>query len=110
MRVCAHISMHTSTVACATWEIETNVTAHHWLQLIPLISPNDWSPVLACQDRHVRVITGNEVFYEAPTPAAPTALRYIPESHDPNNRFPNAKEVLYGTDTGETVLWPRLKE
>lgn len=33
-------------------------------QVIPLMSNADWSPVLACQDRHVRVITGSEVFYE----------------------------------------------
>jgi len=37
------------------------------------------------------------------TPAVPVSLQYVVDSHDPHNRFPDAKEVLYGTDTGEGV-------
>lgn len=72
-------------------------------EVMPLISPQDYCPVLACQDRHVRVLMGAEVLYEAPTPAAPTSLKYNFESHDPSHRFPNAKELLYGTDAGTMV-------
>ncbi|PNH08710.1 Bardet-Biedl syndrome 7 protein [Tetrabaena socialis] len=69
-------------------------------EVVPLAGPNDLWPVLACQDRYVRVLRGSEVCYEAPTPAAPVSLQYVLDSHDPQNRFPNAKEVLYGTDNG----------
>lgn len=70
-------------------------------QVVPLLTAQDYWPVLACQDRYVRVLKGSDVCYEAPTQAAPVSLKYVLESHDPQNRFPNAKEVLYGTDTGE---------
>lgn len=70
-------------------------------QVVPLANPAELWPVLACQDRYVRVLRGSEPVYEAPTPAAPVSLQYVVDSHDPQHRFPNAKEVLYGTDTGE---------
>ncbi|GLC59925.1 hypothetical protein PLESTB_001554700 [Pleodorina starrii] len=72
-------------------------------EVVPLSGPVELWPVLACQDRYVRVLRGSEVTYEAPTPAAPVSLQYVLASHDPQNRFPNAKEVLYGTDTGTLV-------
>mmetsp|Transcript_18765 Transcript_18765/g.40356 ORF Transcript_18765/g.40356 Transcript_18765/m.40356 type:complete len:735 (+) Transcript_18765:308-2512(+) len=72
-------------------------------EVLPLISAQDYCPALACQDRHIRLLSGNEVFYEAPTPAAPISLVYNPESHDPSHRFPHAKELLYGTETGTLV-------
>jgi Bardet-Biedl syndrome 7 protein len=40
---------------------------------------------------------------QASTPAAPVSLHYVIDSHDPHNRYPNAKEVLYGTDIGENL-------
>eukprot|EP00983_Pelagomonas_calceolata_P132058 1161833-Pelagomonas_calceolata.AAC.17 len=50
---------------------------------------------------------------QASTPAAPVSLHYVIDSHDPHNRYPNAKELLYGTDVGEKwfgalldVDWP----
>ncbi len=70
------------------------------VQVVPLHNPSEMWPVLACQDRYVRVLKGNEVCYEAPTPAAPVSLQYVVDSHDPQHRFPSAKEVLYGTDNG----------
>jgi hypothetical protein len=69
-------------------------------QVVPLVSPHDLWPVLACQDRYVRVLRGSVPCYEAPTSAAPTTLKYVLESHDPQQRFPHAKEVLYGTEAG----------
>ncbi|GIL85198.1 hypothetical protein Vretimale_10813 [Volvox reticuliferus] len=72
-------------------------------EVVPLFSPMELWPVLACQDRYVRVLRGSEVTYEAPTPSAPVSLKYVLASHDPQHRFPNAKEVLYGTDTGTLV-------
>jgi len=72
-------------------------------EVVPLISKDDWSPVLACQDRHIRVLSGTDVFFEAATPAAPISIKYIPESHDPHHRAPNAREVLYGTEVGTLV-------
>ena len=50
----------------------------------------------------MRALRGSDVVYEAPTAAAPVRLKYVPASHDPQNRFPNAEEVLYGTDVGES--------
>ncbi|KAG2424531.1 hypothetical protein HXX76_014412 [Chlamydomonas incerta] len=72
-------------------------------EVVPLASAAELWPVLACQDRYVRVLRGSEPVYEAPTPAAPVSLQYVVDSHDPQHRFPNAKEVLYGTDTGTLV-------
>ncbi|KXZ55148.1 hypothetical protein GPECTOR_3g298 [Gonium pectorale] len=72
-------------------------------EVVPLAGPTELWPVLACQDRYVRLLRGSEVCYEAPTPAAPVSLQYVVESHDPQHRFPDAKEVLYGTDTGSLV-------
>lgn len=60
-----------------------------------------YTPVLACQDRLVRVLNGSEVSKEIVVESgAPTCLRYILESHDPLNRYPGAKEILYGTENG----------
>lgn len=72
-------------------------------EVVPLVSPQDLWPVLACQDRYVRVLRGSEPCYEAPTSAAPTTLKYVLESHDPQQRFPHAKEVLYGTEAGTMI-------
>lgn len=37
---------------------------------------------------------------DIPTVAAPTSVLYSAESHDPRQRFPSSKELLYSTDTG----------
>ncbi|GFH06074.1 Bardet-Biedl syndrome 7 protein, partial [Haematococcus lacustris] len=63
-------------------------------ELVPLISKDDWSPVLACQDHQIRVMTGPNVFYQVATAGAPVSVRYVTESHDPGHRFPNARELL----------------
>ncbi|KAL6757581.1 bardet-biedl syndrome 7 protein [Haematococcus lacustris] len=72
-------------------------------EVVPLISKDDWSPVLACQDHQIRVMTGPNVFYQVATAGAPVSVRYVTESHDPGHRFPNARELLYGTDSGALV-------
>lgn len=37
------------------------------------------------------------------TPSVPLASRYIPDSHDPQHRYPSARELLYGTSAGTVV-------
>jgi Bardet-Biedl syndrome 7 protein len=37
------------------------------------------------------------------TPSVPLVARYIPDSHDPQHRFPSARELLYGTSAGTVV-------
>lgn len=59
--------------------------------------------MLACQDRQIRVLNGNQILFQAPTQAAPSCISYILASHDPQNRYPDAKELLYGTDSGESA-------
>lgn len=60
-----------------------------------------YAPVLACQDRLIRVLNGSEVSKEISVEGgAPTCVRYILESHDLLNRYPGAKEILYGTENG----------
>ncbi|GAX76228.1 hypothetical protein CEUSTIGMA_g3672.t1 [Chlamydomonas eustigma] len=72
-------------------------------EVMPLISPNDYLPALACQDRHIRVLNGAECILDIPTTATPTTLLFSLESHDLRGRFPDAKELLYSTDTGTLV-------
>jgi len=43
------------------------------------------------------------VCMQANTQSAPVSLHYVVDSHDPHNRFPNAKELLYGTDVGMSI-------
>ena len=74
------------------------------VQIAPLMfnqGAQQYCPVVACQDRSIRVLDGNGVLYDTSTAAPPTCLVYIPESHDPQHRFPNAKELLYGTEAGQ---------
>lgn len=72
-------------------------------EVLPLLSAQDWSPALACQDRHIRILQGSDVLLDIPTVATPVALLYCPESHDMSGRYPGAKELLYSTDTGLLV-------
>ena len=71
--------------------------------MIPLVSPTDFLPALACQDRHIRILNGAEVMLDIPTVAAPTTLQFCIDSHDLRGRFPGAKELLYSTDNGMLV-------
>ena len=63
----------------------------HNTQVIPLISPGEFYPALACQDRHIRILNGSEVFLDVTTASAPTTLHFCLDSHDLRGRFPNAK-------------------
>ena len=71
--------------------------------MIPLLSPTEFSAVLACQDRHIRILNGADVILDIPTVAAPTTLQFCNDSHDLRGRFPGAKELLYSTDNGMLV-------
>jgi hypothetical protein len=75
------------------------------LQVVPLFGPGDCTPVLACSDRSIRVLTPEKkVMFEVSTPSPPTALLFTPDSHDPQHKFPAAaKQVLYGCEDGRVV-------
>jgi Bardet-Biedl syndrome 7 protein len=68
--------------------------------MIPLLGPSDWLPALACQDRHIRILQGEQVLMDISTVAAPVSLLYNPDAHDARGLHPGAKELLYGTETG----------
>lgn len=79
--------------------------------MLPLEKPEEMEMVLACQDRFIRVLAESAVRYEVATPAAATALKHVPDSHDPQGRFPHARELLYGSDVGgltQLMLEPTL--
>ncbi|KAF5828117.1 hypothetical protein DUNSADRAFT_18178, partial [Dunaliella salina] len=69
-------------------------------EIVPIMDANKVHPILACQDRCIRILDNGKAMLQASTPAAPVSLHYVIDSHDPHNRFPNAKEMLYGTDVG----------
>jgi hypothetical protein len=41
-----------------------------------------------------------QVYYDASTPSPPVTIKYIADSHDAGNRFPGAKELLVGLESG----------
>ncbi|KAG1679963.1 hypothetical protein FOA52_007027 [Chlamydomonas sp. UWO 241] len=71
--------------------------------VLPLRSATELLPALACQDRHVRILTGSDIALDIPTPAPPQSLLYTLESHDSRRLFPDAKQLLYSTDGGQLV-------
>lgn len=106
-----------------------NSHAHTQTQIIPLGGPGCFAPVVACRDRAIRILppvdtassgggwvggggssssssasaaaAAPQPLFEVPTPAAPTALLHVADSHDPRRRFaPGAVELLYGRDDG----------
>lgn len=70
--------------------------------IVPISSiGSEYVSVLACQDRVVRVLDGSKVSLEfALGYEVPTCIRYIHDSHDPLNRHPGGKELIYGTESG----------
>eukprot|EP00803_Ostreobium_quekettii_P008434 evm.model.scf_181EXC.4 EVM.evm.TU.scf_181EXC.4 scf_181EXC:15301-18457(+) len=70
-------------------------------EVVPIASPQDLTPVLACQDRVIRTLDGSAVRHETPVEGAPICLRFVLDSHDTLNRCPDGKEVLYGTESGQ---------
>ncbi|GMH36136.1 hypothetical protein BSKO_04004 [Bryopsis sp. KO-2023] len=68
--------------------------------VIPVTYKREFNPVLACEDRIIRVLTGSEVSSQIAVEAAPTCVKYVLDSHDPHSRHPDGKEVLYGTENG----------
>lgn len=70
-------------------------------QVVPLVSPNEYLPILACQDRHIRVLRGKDVVLDIPTQGAPLAIIHNPTPHDHQGRFQGYKELLYTTENGQ---------
>jgi len=61
------------------------------------------NPLLGCQDRHVRMLQGSELFYEAPCDGPVTTLQYVdPKDLRKASQDVQAgrREVLYGTLDG----------
>ncbi len=56
------------------------------LQLIPLLGPENYVPVLACNDKCIRVLSGAQAMFEVPTAAVPTCIKYVADSHDHQHR------------------------
>ncbi|KAL3880310.1 hypothetical protein ACJMK2_032558 [Sinanodonta woodiana] len=59
----------------------------------------DLTPVLACQDRVLRIIQGSDLLYEVEVPGPPVSLSLYG-----NNGGDEANEVLYGTSDGRVGL------
>lgn len=117
---------HTTVHALHT--AQTTLTLKTQTQIIPLGGPGCFAPVVACRDRAIRILPPvdtassgggwvggggssssssasaagpQQPLFEVPTPAPPTALLHVADSHDPRRRFtPGAVELLYGRDDG----------
>lgn len=94
-----------TTIAVSQLKLFRSALQLYYMQIMPLDKPLDkleeMCVVLACQDRFIRVLQNSALLYEVPTPAAATAIKHVADSHDPQGRFPHARELLYGTDVGE---------
>ena len=55
---------------------------------------------LACQDRRIRILEGNEIAHQVALQGVVTCVVHVAESHDPLCRYPEARELLYGTENG----------
>ena len=55
---------------------------------------------LACQDRRIRILEGSNVVHQIALQGVATCVVHVPESHDPLCRYPEARELLYGTENG----------
>jgi hypothetical protein len=44
-------------------------------------------PALACNDKHIRVLSGGQIMFEVPTASAPTCLKYVADSHDHHHKW-----------------------
>ncbi|XP_013079429.2 Bardet-Biedl syndrome 7 protein homolog isoform X1 [Biomphalaria glabrata] len=60
---------------------------------------NGLTPVLACQDRVLRVLQGSDVLYEAEVPGPPVVVELFG-----NNGGDEGNEILYGTSDGRIGL------
>eukprot|EP00878_Enallax_costatus_P024904 GHUV01026605.1.p1 GENE.GHUV01026605.1~~GHUV01026605.1.p1 ORF type:complete len:268 (+),score=64.63 GHUV01026605.1:461-1264(+) len=74
-------------------------------ELIPLMGPSEWLPVLACRDCCIRVIgKDNKPLFEIATGTQPTALRFVTDVHGPAaGSSTNLRELLYGCQDGRLV-------
>ncbi|BFZ14686.1 hypothetical protein BsWGS_17726 [Bradybaena similaris] len=66
---------------------------------LPADRRNGITPVLACQDRVLRVLQGSELLYEAEVPGPPVVLELYG-----NNGGEEGNEILYGTSDGRVGL------
>ena len=41
--------------------------------------------------------------FDIPAKGVPLCLKYVSDSHDTQQRYPNAKELLYGTEDGVLI-------
>lgn len=77
------------------------------LAIAPVILDDEKNPILACQDRFIRVVQGSDLYYEASVNGAATVIHHC-EANDEGRRLahgeahPHAgrKEVLWGTEQG----------
>lgn len=72
------------------------------LQVCPVIIPDEENPIIACQDRFVRVVQGSDLFYEASIDGAVTVVHNC-AANDRNRvgEHQGRKEVIYGTEVGK---------
>ncbi|KAK7097977.1 BBSome complex member BBS7-like isoform X1 [Littorina saxatilis] len=66
---------------------------------LPTERVQDLIPILACQDRVLRVLQGSELLYEIEVPGPPMCLQLAQ-----NNGGDEGNEVLYGTSDGRVGL------
>ncbi|KAH9495726.1 Bardet-Biedl syndrome 7 protein [Bulinus truncatus] len=66
---------------------------------LPVEKWNAITPILACQDRVLRVLQGSDLFYEAEVPGPPVVLELFG-----NSGGDDGNEVLYGTSDGRIGL------
>jgi Bardet-Biedl syndrome 7 protein len=76
------------------------------LAVAPVILPDEENPILACQDRFVRVVQGSDLYYEASVNGAATVILRCEANDDARaaagaqETHAGRKEVLWGTEQG----------
>eukprot|EP00075_Anas_platyrhynchos_P022788 XP_027312041.1 Bardet-Biedl syndrome 7 protein [Anas platyrhynchos] len=66
---------------------------------LPVDKVNSITPVLACQDRLLRVLQGSDLLYEVEVPGPPTVLAL-----NNGNGGDSGEEIVYGTSDGKLGL------
>ncbi|XP_071156435.1 BBSome complex member BBS7-like isoform X3 [Mytilus edulis] len=71
---------------------------------LPMEKNDDITPVLACQDRVLRVLQDAELLYEVEVPGPPVVLQLYGKEADISDGGEEGNEILYGTSDGRVGL------
>ena len=74
------------------------------MEVAPVILEDEHNPILACQDRFIRVVQGSDLYYEASVNGAATVIHRCEGNEaarqERGHKHAGRKEVLWGTEQG----------